>query len=296
VPARVWELSQFPGGGRIRLATDSTELRIRYTGNRTHPTRISSGLDVYLDGEYWNSVMTLAGTRVEQTFYSGAERADHEVTIYLPLYQAIEVHAIGVDRQATIRAPGAFRHPLPLVLYGSSVAQGVGAGRPAMTYQAILSRSLHLDFINLGFGGAGKAEPEVVRLVSGIDGCCFLFDLGKSYGQQDASAYLAMLEVVRADHPMAPLVCITPIYSTHERYDASYRDLSEHTRFVVRDAVAARRNEGDLNVHLIEGLDLLGPADASAFLEGVHPSDLGYWRTAQRLEKLLLPFLGPLNG
>ena len=84
---------------------------------------------------------------------------------------------------------------------------------------------------------------------------------------------------------------MTPIYSTRESYDASYRELSSHTRLVVQQAVAARLKAGEENVHLVDGLDLLGEDESDAFLEGVHPSDLGHWRTAQRLQQILQPLL-----
>jgi len=287
----VWGLSQFPGGGRIRFRSNTTELRLRYTGSRPLPTRILSGLDVYVDGEYWSSIVSSDDTEAEQVFFCGAEPRDREITIYLPLHQTISLHAVGVDREATTGPPRQFAQQAPLVLYGSSIAQGVGAGRPGMSYQAILSRSMDLDFVNLGFGGAGKAEPEVVRLIASLDACCFLFDLGKSYGNQDAAPYESMLKGIRQVHPTTPLVCITPIYSTREAYDASFRRLSSHTRSVVRQAVAGLREAGDGNVHLIDGLELLGLADSDEFLEGLHFSDLGYWRTARRLEKILRPLL-----
>ncbi|NKB67377.1 MAG: hypothetical protein GKR89_09980 [Candidatus Latescibacteria bacterium] len=291
VPPRVWELAQFPGSGRIRFRSNTKALHIRFTATRPRPARIASGLDLYADGQYWNSLVTSDESQTEQTFFTGAEPKERELEIYLPLYQTITLHAIGVDANASVQPPRPFAQAAPLVLYGSSVAQGVGAGRPAMSYQAILCRRLNLDFINLGFGGAGKAEPEVVQYLNQLKACCFLLDLGKSYGQQDAGPYDSMLAAIREQHPSTPIVCITPIYSTHEQYDPQYRQLSRHTRSIVQQAVASRQDQGDPNLYLIEGLDLLGPDDGDTLLEGVHPSDLGYWRIARRLEGILQPRL-----
>jgi len=55
----------------------------------------------------------------------------------------------------------------------------------------------------------------------------------------------------------------------------------------VRGAVRRRIEAGDGRLHLVEGHDLLGPDDADAFHEGVHPTDLGFDRIAARLEPLL---------
>jgi hypothetical protein len=290
VTPKVWDLSRSPGGGRIRFRSNTGELRIRFFVSRPD-NRPRSGFDAYVDGEYWSSVVAREDGVHESTFFSGAERKERDVTLYLPLFQQFAIHQIGIDSDATIESSSTFSRSAPLVLYGSSIAQGVGAGRPAMSYQAILSRLLDLDYINLGFGGAGKAEPEMVKLLTEVDACCFLFDLGKSYGRQDGKAYTAMLETMRQTHPGTPMVCITPIHSTREQYDSDYRELSDHTRAVARDAVDSLRQTGDTNLHLIDGLQLLGPKHSDEFLEGVHPSDLGHWRMAHRLQEILCPLI-----
>ena len=288
VPERVASLAHFPGGGRIRLATDTSQLRIKLSARDADQRRMAGlgtrGLDTYVDGRYWNSVCVGSVGEAEYTFFEGAERSIREITIYLPLFQEIEVVAIGVDVGSVFQPPPAFPLDRPLVLYGSSIAQGAGTCRPGLTYQAILARQLDLDFVNLGFGGAGRAEPEVVELVAELEACCFLFDLGKSYGRQPKEVYAAMLEMIRDAHPEVPLICMTPIFSSREFYSAEYVDLSEHTRRVMREAATERIDDGDENVFVVEGLDLVAAADADGFYEGVHPNALGYTWTADRLK------------
>jgi len=88
-----------------------------------------------------------------------------------------------------------------------------------------------------------------------------------------------------------PLVCITPIFSTRELYDQSYVGLSQYVRSVVVKCASDMVSAGDGNVHLVRGLDLLGPADTDGFQEGVHPNDLGFDRIADRLEPTLRKIL-----
>ena len=54
---------------------------------------------------------------------------------------------------------------LPIVLYGTSIAQGACASRPAMAWGNIVQRSLDYPLINLGFSGNGKLAPEVIEFI-----------------------------------------------------------------------------------------------------------------------------------
>ena len=44
----------------------------------------------------------------------------------------------------------------PIVLYGTSIAQGACASRPGMAWGNIVQRNLDLPLINLGFSGNGR--------------------------------------------------------------------------------------------------------------------------------------------
>ena len=281
LPDGVRRQMRFPTGARLRLRGDTSELHLRVRCASDHP---AAGLDVYVDGRFWGTASTRGVTEGEVRCFAGASGETKDIVIYMPSRQELQIVALGIDRHAKCGTPESFSRDCPLVLYGSSVAQGVGASRPGMSYAAILGRSMNIDHVNLGFGGAGKAEAEVVALVTQIDACCYLLDLGKSYGHQTAEAYAAMLTTLHRDHPHAPIVCITPIFSSREFYSDGYVDLSRHTRSVVRESVAERIAQGDSRLFLVEGKDLLSAQDADGLAgDGVHPNDLGHTRIAERL-------------
>ena len=288
VPEGVHRQALFPAGARIHLSTDTTQLHLR-ARSVSGASGQAHGVDLYMDGSFWHTVSVTAQEFTAVCCFEGCSRQERHIDLYLPHRRELEIVAVGVDGGAHLAAPRASAPPI--VLYGSSVAQGAGASRPAMGYGSILARSLGLDLVNLGFGGAGRAEPEVVHLVAEVEAGCYLFDLGKSYGRQDAGPYADMLHHIRTVHPHTPLVCITPICSSREAHDPEYADLSRHTRDVVRDAAGAIPGDGSLTV--VDGLDLLGPGDADGLSsDGVHPSDLGFRLMAERLAPVVRSALG----
>jgi lysophospholipase L1-like esterase len=292
LPKGVQNRAKCPSGGRIVLRCTTSRLALRAAAvNGGNVARF----EAYVDGRAFRSAAGgKKGTETELVLFEGLGGGEKEVVIYLPHLQEVLVSAIGVDPGTRFRAPAAkYARPLPVVFYGSSVCQGSGSASPAQTYEAILCRELNLDFINLGFGGAGKAETNVVELVNSIPGCCYVFDLGKSYGAQDATAFKAMLQAVRRSHPEVPLIVMTPITSVKEVKEPAYAERSVHTRTVMREPVKELIAAGDRRIILLEGEDLLGFKEHDALSkDGVHPAERGYEIIAGKLVPVMKKALG----
>lgn len=285
VPKGVWNRAVAPDGGRIRFSCNSTFLGLRLKAVQAGGKRCF--FDAFVNGEYAGSVSPQGTQRVDRVIFENKDRAWKDITLYLPHRNEVRVFAVGLDAGAELRPPPPFALKRPIVCYGSSVLQGTGAAHPSRTYPATVARRLNLDFVNLGFGGAGKAEPEVVALVNQLDACGYLFDLGKSYGAAEPERYNRMLDTIRAAHPEVPIFCVTPIYSTKEENEPSYRKRSEDLRAVMRQAAADRRQAGDRLMHVVEGLYLFGEQDKDKFADPTHPNDEGNDLMAQRLTPLI---------
>ena len=285
VPKAVWNRAVAPDGGRIRLSCNSTVLGIRVQALHEHGKNCF--FDAFANGEYAGSVSVEGTQRVDLVLFEHKEHAWKDVTIYLPHNHEVRVFAVGLDSEAELRAPPAFALSRPIVCYGSSVLQGTGAAHPARTYPAATARRLNLDFVNLGFGGAGKGEVEVVALVNQLDACCYLFDLGKSYGTPTPERYNRMLDTIRTSHPDVPIFCVTPIYSTKEPNEPDYKKRSEDLRTLMRQAATERRQAGDKLMFVVEGLELFGEADKALFHDPQHPNDAGNELMAERLAPVL---------
>lgn len=285
VPKAVWSRAVAPDGGRIRLSCNSTLLAVRVQAAREH--KKPCYFEAFVNGQYAGSADAAGTQRVDLVLFEKPGHNWKDVTIYLPHNQEARVFGIGVDGDAELKPPPAFRLKRPMVCYGSSVLQGTGAAHPSRTYPAATARALNLDFVNLGFGGAGKAEAEVVALVNQLDACCYLFDLGKSYGAPTPERYNRMLDTIRASHPNVPIFCVTPIYSTKEETDPAYKKRSEDLRSLMRQAATQRRQAGDKEMCVVQGLDLFGAADQELFNDPLHPNDKGNERMAERLAPVI---------
>jgi lysophospholipase L1-like esterase len=291
LPMGVQNRSKCPSGARIIMNGTTTRLALRATAAGGG----IKAIDVYVNGQPGKPQITkTSGAETELVLFHGADDREKEIVIYLPHVEEVNIQAIGVDLQARFNTPEhGYAKSLPVVFYGSSVCQGSGAVHAGQTYEAILCRKLNLDFVNLGFGGAGKAEASVVDLVNSIPACCYVFDLGKSYGAQDATAFKAMLQTVRRTHPSTPIIAITPITSAKEVTDPSYSERSIHTRTVMREPVNELMKAGDTRLFLVEGEELLGFKEHDALSrDGVHPSDQGYGIIAAKLAPVLRKALG----
>ena len=167
-------------GGRVRFVTNSpyvaihAELCSKYRAD--HFTMCASiGLDAYIEGNGRDTYYlgTFRPPVNVGDSYQSLKDLPHgmewEVTINMPLYGGLRALYIGLDENATLKPPRKYTYEKPVLFYGSSITQGGCASRAGMSYQGILSRRLDFDFINLGFSGSAKGEPEMIEYLASLD-------------------------------------------------------------------------------------------------------------------------------
>jgi hypothetical protein len=301
-PPAVWNLAKSPSGARLRLHTDSTSLAVRLEYPSAPDMRNmhafgQTGVDLYVDGTYWGTAIAdgeaKPGKIYEHLYFDlrAQPRREHDLAIYLSLYKPVKVLGVGVDPEAKVSTAKPFALAKPVVFYGTSITQGGCASHPGTSYQAILGRMLNLDFVNLGFSGNGKGEPDVARAVAEIDASAFVLDFAQNNPTIESlrEVYGPFLETLRSKHPATPIAVITPIFSARESQGPDAR--LDAMRLHIRQAASARIAAGDTHLQIVEGTDLLGPARADGLVDGTHPNDLGFqWMAeglAPRLEKML---------
>jgi len=298
VPPGVWGLAQHTSGARLRFISDTTALAVRARFNglgymNNMPRSGQVGIDLWVDGEYWRPLFPATNAMdFCEAFFTGMERKRREYCLYLGLYAPAEIMALGVDDEATLEPPSPFALDQPVVYYGSSITQGGCATRAGMAYQAIVSRALNLDFVNLGFSGAGRGEPALAEAVAEIEASCYVMDWAQNCPtiEEFQSRYAPFLDVIRRRHPDTPIICITPIWSQTEL--VQHNERFGQMREVIRQVVSARQAAGDARLTLVEGFDLLGPDDRDGLVDLSHPNDIGFTGMARGLEPVLRRVLG----
>jgi hypothetical protein len=284
----VWRLSHSPSGGRIRLRSDCSKLLVRlqypHQGNMNNMHTFGQcGVDLYVDNSYVRTAVPKDSTFIEFEFFNERPKKIRNLTLYLPLYSSVKLLAIGVNAEANFEEPLPFAEENPVVYYGSSITQGGCASHPGMSYQAILSRNLNIDFVNQGYSGNGMGEPEMAEAIAAMDASCYVLDFGVNLPSADSlsQVYGPFLDILRSRRPDAPIIAVTPIFNAHEFWEPNK---ATYMRDVIRREVARLRESGDKNIILVEGFELLGPEFADGFVDAVHPNDLGFQAMAEGLQ------------
>lgn len=173
-----WDLSNNNPGVCIRFLTDASVIKVRWSllnGNLAMPHMAAtgvSGVDLYARSDDGSWVFVGNGRPHKQDEnigkfeFPGREKRERECLLYLPAYNGIKSLRIGVPPGANVRKPGqrpeAFRKPV--VVYGTSIAQGACASR-----QFLPQRKKNWDRKRLWRiqprSGAGKPQRAVVVLL-----------------------------------------------------------------------------------------------------------------------------------
>ena len=91
--------------------------------------------------------------------------------VNLPLFNGIREFSLGIAPEATVTRlpPHRGGNVKPIVFYGSSFTQGLGASRPGMAFVNIVGRMLDVPVVNLGFSGGCLMELEMSDHLAAID-------------------------------------------------------------------------------------------------------------------------------
>ncbi len=279
-------------GGRVRFITNSNYVAIsaKMSGILKMPgfsLSGSGGFDMYVKE---NGVDVYHGTFMPpydvtdgyESFLWLTTPAPREVTINFPTYSNVKELYIGLRTDAYIKEPKPYTIAKPVVYYGSSVTQGGACSRPGNAYTSIVSRRFDFDYINLGFSGSAKGEPQMANYIKGIDMSMFIYDYdyNASNAEQLRNTHEPMFKAIREAHPDIPIIMMSK-----PNYRLSSAD--EERLEVIRTTYTNAKKSGDKNVYLITGPELMREAGCDGTVEMVHPNDVGFASMAKAVCKVI---------
>ena len=308
----VWNLSTNAAGLQLRFTSDAGEIVVKYIVKDTFqlpnmPATGVSGLDLYtktIDGTWlWCGGRAKFGDTIQYRFENLDSADQHvknrEYTLYLPLYNTVQWLQIYVPAHHLIE-PIPARKDLPVLLYGTSIAQGGCASRPGLAWPAILGRRMDRPVINLGFSGNGLLEPSVLDQVETVDARVYILDclpnLISLIDSPDEVKKRLVIAVMRlhAKHPGVPI-----LLTDHAGYsnEATNRNSLQEIKSVnlvsaqVFDSLVAA---GVKNIYRLTKEEI--GLSMESTVDGVHPSDAGMMQYAAAYERKLKEILQEPSG
>jgi hypothetical protein len=309
VRKEVWNLSQQSAGLQLRFITDSKEIRVRYMVTQKKsmdhfPVTGHTGVDLYSinkDGSYaWANGKYKFGDTITYEFSNLDLNNSHykegrTYNLYLPIYNTVSWLEIGVAESSSFSALSP-RKEKPIVVYGTSIAQGGCASRPGMAWPAILDRYAAVPVMNFGFSGNGRLEKEVIDLINEIDASIFVLDCLPNLGANSPAASLEVqnkivesVRAIRNKHPDVPIILAEHSGFIENRMDAVKRTSLLALNSASAIAVTRLKALGYKNLYTLTAKDINMGTDGT--VDGTHPSDLGMNRYAQAYKKIVRTIL-----
>lgn len=301
----VWDLSRHSAGLYIKFKSNASNIVVRYgvtsKGNFAMPHMPAtgvSGVDLYAidhsgkwvwaPGQYnFSDTITYryANIEVDRQF----KGRDCEFRLFLPLYNAVSWMEIGVPEGNTF-IPMPLSEEKPVVIYGTSIAQGGCASRPGMAWTAILERQLDYPLINLGFSGNGRLEKPVIDLMTEIDAKIYVLDclpnLVNIPDKELESKIRESVKGLQAKRSTTPILLVEHSLGSHSGIiNAKRVEDCERSTKVLQQTFAKLKSEGVKNIYILSNAAL--GMDINSTVDGSHPTDLGMKQHADAYTKAI---------
>ena len=300
----VWGLSENCAGITVRFRTNASAIKVWYqvSGGQAFPHMPAtgvSGLDLYTSDENGKAVWSAGGytfgdtikfTFNKLTSYT-KESKSREYQLFLPLYNHVKWMELGIPKDAELSWVLPSKE-LPIVVYGTSIAQGGCASRPGMAWTGILNRELPCPIINLAFSGNGMLEKEVLNFITEIDAKLYILDcLPNLVGKPAPFIETATIEAVRQIRTLHT----TPILLVeHPGYCDALVDKSKFESFnrankASKAAFEKLKAEGVSNLFYLSYEEINMPIDGT--VDGIHSTDYGMRVYADAYKKVIREIL-----
>ena len=300
VSGNVRWLSRMTAGGRLRFATDSPYIAVQCVAPCIEPMNHmpltgSHGLALFVDGVYRSmytpdyGVITRAIEGKSNVYaFEGLRETNasgmQDCMLCFPLYGGVADLKIGIQKGCVIQEAEPYKYAKPIAVYGSSITQGGCASYPGSDYVGLLSQWLDFDYINLGFSGNGKAEPNMCEYLASLHSSVYVLDY--DYNAPNAeylrNTHYPLYETIRKNNPNAPIVFMS-------KPDFDYDPESAERRDIILKTYEKAKAQGDNLVWFIDGEKMYGDFEKNACtVDTCHPTNLGFYRMAKKMYKKMI--------
>ena len=303
----VWYLGQQAAGIYVEFVSNSPEVSVRYKVrnalNMPHmPTTGVSGVDLYAKGEKegdwkWSFGKYKFADTITYNYVNLAVPTDkgNYYRLYLPLYNAVDWMEIGVNEGASFEFKK--NTEKPIIVYGTSIAQGACATRPGLGWTNMLGRNFSQPVINLAFSGNGRLEQPILDLINDVDAAAYLLDcipnlaLTKDRSADDLKKLIInAVSTLRKKHPKTPIMLMA--HSSSEVPGImSKTNLSEYgsSSVVAFETFKEIKAKGDANLYWVSSQDI--GFDIESTVDYAHPNDIGMKKISDAYTKVLKQIL-----
>lgn len=296
-------INRHTAGGRVRFVTDSPYISIvaeLFQISKMPHMALSgaAGFDLtqYVNGRQKHIATLIPAWDVESSF-EAVEYFDtfelRDLTLNFPLYTGVKSLYIILHKDAKVLPPAPYQIEKPVVFYGSSITQGGCASKPSGSYEAILSDRMDCNYLNLGFSGSAKGEQLMADYISKLDMSAFVLDYDHNAATVEdlAATHEPFFKTIRAAQPQLPVLIVSRPGCMADADKESRRkdDLArlEVVKQTYINAVAA----GDKNVRFLNGMTLMDVVEGNATVDKCHPTDIGFFAMARKMEPVLRELL-----
>lgn len=298
----VWDLSKNAAGLYFQFHTNAQEIIVKYLvkGEKQMPHMPAtgvSGLDLYgkkQNGSWiWAAGKYQYGDTVTASFKLQPETKQDssiEYRLYLPLYNTVTWLEINYPN-TTFLKPQKTKEAKPIVVYGTSIAQGACASRPGLAWTNILGRKLADPIINLAFSGNGRLEKELLEMILTIDAKLYILDClpnlisGYVSNEELAERVKQAIQMIQEKRPNLPV-----IFTEHDGYmDEGLNEIRRQETIRVNNTmnrvIDSMIHKGYHNIYRLKRDQI--SQDLESTVDGTHPNDIGMMHYADAYEKII---------
>ena len=291
----VWELSENSAGVSISFKTNSSELSVKWTikldFSMNHMSDVGiKGIDLYYkyNGRLNYLISGIpSGKKNKTSLFKGFSDETREYRIHFPLYDSVTSLQIGINKASSFEIVK--DKDLPIVFYGTSITQGGCASRPGIAHTNVISRSLGLECLNLGFSGNGHMEESLGAIIAKIEAKLIVIECMANVDLETVRKNtIPLIQAIRKTRQdcSPSIVFIEEAITNNRNPDQKYIQSIHQKNIELAKQVKIADDLGHKNVYIISQVRLIDQ-DSEATVDGTHYNDLGFERHAKHLVRSL---------